>query len=126
MNRAHQVSVPPFQIRHLVLTAWLAIFAFVNSIRIVAYLPQILRAFNDGNGASAISCLTWVLFFASHLTTIMYAVVCLGDLVMAVIFAGNAFACLVIVTVTLFKRRAHSRKKIHANDAEGARDGSAG
>lgn len=88
----------------------LALFAFVNSVRIVAYIPQILKASRDGNGASAISCLTWGLFLASHLTTILYAVVCLGDLLMAAIFMGNAFACIAIVSVTLSRRRAHRRK----------------
>ena len=87
--------------------AILTLFAFVNSVRIVAYVPQILKASRDGNGASAISCLTWGLFLASHVTTILYAVVCLGDLLMAAIFMGNAFACIAIVAVTLSRRRAH-------------------
>ena len=88
-------------------TIVLGLFAFVNSVRILAYIPQILKASRDGNGASAISCLTWGLFLASHLTSILYAVVCLGDLLMALIFMGNAFACMVIVAVTLSKQRAH-------------------
>ncbi|SDL86910.1 hypothetical protein SAMN04488026_112410 [Aliiruegeria lutimaris] len=90
--------------------AVLALFAFVNSVRIVAYVPQILKASRDDNGASAISCLTWGLFLASHLTTILYAAICLGDLIMAAIFMGNAFACIVIVAVTLLRRRAHRRE----------------
>ncbi|MFD0980416.1 hypothetical protein [Tropicimonas aquimaris] len=90
--------------------AVLAFFAFVNSVRIVAYVPQIVKASRDGNGASAISCLTWGLFLASHVATILYAVVCLGDLLMAAIFMGNAFACIVIVAVTLSRRRAHRLK----------------
>lgn len=101
-------------------TGILAVFAFVNSVRIIAYVPQILKASRDGNGASAISCLTWGLFFASHLTTIMYAVVCLGDLVMAAIFIGNAFACLAIIAVTLLKRRGHRDKTNPVGDVQGA------
>lgn len=90
-------------------TVVLALFAFVNSVRILAYIPQILKASRDGNGATAISCLTWVLFLASHLTTILYAVVCLGDVLMALIFTGNSLACIAIVAVTLSKQRAHRR-----------------
>jgi hypothetical protein len=58
-------------------------FALVNSVRIVAYLPQILKAAQDSNGASAISFTTWGLFLLSHLMTILYAVICLGDLTLA-------------------------------------------
>lgn len=83
----------------------LAIFAGLNSIRIVAYVPQIVKAGRDSNGASAISFTTWSLFLASHITTILYAIVCLGDLIMAAIFFGNALACLAILLVALRNRR---------------------
>jgi hypothetical protein len=85
--------------------AMLAAFATFNSVRIVAYLPQILKAARDSNGASAISFATWGLFLASHVTTILYAIVVLGDLVMAAIFFGNAVACLAILVCTLKSRR---------------------
>ena len=74
-------------------SAVFAAFTLVNSLRILAYIPQILKAARDENGATAVSCLTWGLFLLSHLTTVAYSVVCLGDLVMAVIFFGNALAC---------------------------------
>ena len=100
-----------FQIHHKWLaTAIVSIFALVNAIRILAYIPQILRAAADTNGASAISYTTWGLFFISHLTTIAYAVVVLGDLILAFIFLGNALACLGILGVTFFKRRRFSAK----------------
>ena len=82
----------------------LAAFTALNSIRVLAYIPQIIKAAQDGNGATAISYTTWGLFFLSHLTTIFYAVVCLGDLIMGLIFLGNAVACLAIVLVTFMKR----------------------
>jgi len=63
----------------VVLTA----LATINSIRVFAYVPQIVRAARDRNGAVAISMTTWSLFFASHVTTIAYALVCLSDPVMA-------------------------------------------
>ncbi len=92
----------------------LSLFTIVNSIRIVAYLPQIIRAAKDRNGASAISYTTWGLFFLSHLTTIAYAIVCQGDGVMAAVFLGNALACLAIVGVTFMKRRKHPKGRIDA------------
>jgi hypothetical protein len=83
-------------------------FAIVNSVRIVAYVPQIVRAAKDNNGASAISYTTWSLFLVSHLTTIAYAVVVVGDLVMALIFLGNAAACFAIIGVTFVRRQRHA------------------
>jgi hypothetical protein len=85
--------------------AILSLFAAINTIRIVAYVPQIVRAAKDKNGASAISYTTWGLFFVSHLATIAYALVCQGDMLLALIFSGNAIACLAIVGVTFIKRR---------------------
>lgn len=81
-------------------------FATLNSLRIIAYIPQIIKAARDTNGASAISFTTWGLFFISHLTTVIYAFICLGDALMSLLFVGNAFACLAIITTTAFKRRA--------------------
>lgn len=91
-------------------TAVLATFTLVNSLRIVAYVPQMLTAAKDTNGASGISYATWALFLASHLTTIIYAIICLGDAVMALLFLGNALACLAVLTITFFKRRQYTAK----------------
>jgi hypothetical protein len=38
----------------------LALFAACNSIRVVAYVPQIFKMANDKNGASSISCIDMV------------------------------------------------------------------
>ena len=84
------------------------LFTFMNSIRIFAYVPQLLKVTEDRNGASAISYSTWILFFLSHLTTVTFAIFYVGDLVMALIFSGNALACLAILLVTLVKRRNHA------------------
>ena len=84
------------------------LFTFMNSIRIFAYLPQFLKITSDKNGASAISYSTWTLFFLSHLTTVAFAIFHVGDLVMALIFSGNAFACFAILLATYIKRRRHA------------------
>lgn len=90
-------------------TVILTLFVLINSVRIFAYLPQIVRATRDSNGCAAISVWTWAMFLASHATTIAYSVTVLGDLVMAVIFLGNAAACFLIVAVTVIKRRRYAR-----------------
>jgi hypothetical protein len=84
------------------------LFTFMNSIRIIAYVPQLLKVTQDRNGASAISYSTWALFFLSHLTTVAFAVFYVGDLVMALIFSGNALACFAILLATFLKRRTHA------------------
>lgn len=93
--------------------AWLpgavvAAFTLVNSVRVLVYVPQIVAAARDANGASGISYVTWALFLISHLTTIAYAVVYLGDAVVALLFFGNALACLAIIAITVVKRRWHA------------------
>lgn len=84
------------------------LFTFMNSIRIFAYVPQLLKVTEDKNGASAISYSTWTLFFLSHLTTVAFAIFYVGDLVMALIFSGNALACFAILLATFVKRRKHA------------------
>jgi hypothetical protein len=87
----------------------LSTFATVNSIRIFAYVPQIVKVARDRNGASAVSSTTWGLFLASHIATILYAVFVLGDAVMALIFLGNALACVAILGLTAWCRLHHRR-----------------
>lgn len=85
-------------------------FAIVNGIRIVAYVPQIVRAARDTNGAAALSFSTWGMFLVSHLTTAAYAVVVAGDFTMMLVFLGNSLACAAILAVTWSKRRAYRRQ----------------
>ncbi len=87
----------------------LGAFAACNSLRIVAYIPQIRKAATDENGASAISCTTWVLFLVAHLSTVAYAIVNRSDWGLAACFAANAVCCLAIVAVAYCKRRRHAR-----------------
>lgn len=101
-----QISYPWFV--SVVFTA----FTVVNSLRILAYVPQMLSAAKCGNGASGISFTTWFMFLASHLTTVVYAIVCLGDLAMALVFFTNGLACLAILAITLIKRRRHARRRV--------------
>ncbi len=108
-NDSAEVFKKHIEIQHdWVPTVVFALFTFMNSIRIFAYVPQLLRVTQDRNGASAISYSTWALFFLSHLTTVAFAILYVGDLVMALIFSGNALACFAILLATFLKRRNHA------------------
>lgn len=82
----------------------LTVFAVSNSLRVLAYVPQILRVARDRNGATAVSCLTWLMFAVSHLSTVAYALVVVEDGPMAAIFGVNMLCCLLIIALTCYKR----------------------
>lgn len=88
----------------------LALFAACNAVRVVGYFPQIWKAATDIHGASAVSCTTWALFLVAHLSTVAYAAVNRADWGLAACFAGNALCCIVILAVTIAKRRQHARR----------------
>lgn len=90
----------------------LALFAACNSVRVLAYLPQIHKAAMDENGASAISRTTWSLFLVAHVSTIAYALVNRSDPWLALCFAGNALCCVVILAIAWWKDR--GRASLHA------------
>lgn len=109
MNDSVEVFKKAIEIqRDWVPTVVFTLLTFMNSIRIFAYVPQLLKVTEDRNGASAISYSTWTLFFLSHLTTVAFAIFYVGDLVMALIFSGNALACFAILLATFVKRRNHA------------------
>jgi hypothetical protein len=109
LNDSVEVFKKQIEIQHdWVPTVAFTLFTFMNSIRIFAYVPQLLKVTEDRNGASAISYGTWTLFFLSHITTVAFAIFYVGDLVMALIFSGNALACFAILIATFVKRRNHA------------------
>jgi hypothetical protein len=86
----------------------LAVFTLCNSLRVLAYVPQIARAVTDESGAAAISLATWGLFLFSHLSATAYALVNKEDWTMALIFLGNAIGCTAIILIAAWKRRVQS------------------
>ena len=98
----------------------LALFAASNSIRIIAYVPQIHKAATDTHGASSISGATWSLFLVAHLSTIAHALVNLGDWWLAMCFAGNAACCVAILAVAYWKKRRY-RLGVNAGPIGGTR-----
>jgi hypothetical protein len=90
----------------------LAAFTLCNSLRVVAYLPQIARAAKDRTGAQAISFGTWSLFLVSHASATAYALVNQQDWTMASVFLGNAAGCGAILVIAAWKRSRHRRRQI--------------
>jgi hypothetical protein len=82
----------------------LAAFALLNGGRSLAYVPQLIRVYRDPHDAAAISLLTWVLFAASNLATVCYALTASNDRIAATVFALNAIGCVAIAGLTAYKR----------------------
>ncbi len=83
----------------------LLLFTACNTLRVLAYVPQIVRIARDQEGAKAISYTTWGLFALSHLSTVAYAHFHAKDATLALVFGGNAAACFAILGLTYWKRR---------------------
>jgi hypothetical protein len=82
----------------------LALFAFYNSLRVFAYVPQIVAIARDPGGANAISYTTWTLFALSNLSTAAYALLVVDDWRMMAVFLANGFCCFLILGMTAWKR----------------------
>jgi Flp pilus assembly protein TadB len=90
----------------------LAVFTFCNSLRFIAYVPQIVHAVRDQTGAAAISFGTWGLFLVSHGSAMAYALVNKQDWMMASMFLGNAFGCGAVLLIAIWKRSRHRNRRI--------------
>lgn len=85
----------------------LTMFTLCNSLRVLAYVPQIAKAATDRSGGEAISFATWGLFLFSNLSATAYALVNKEDWTMASMFLGNAIGCAAIVLIAAWKRSRH-------------------
>jgi hypothetical protein len=90
--------------------ATLGVFTVFNSLRFLAYVPQIAKAIKDQSGAEAISFGTWALFLASHASAMAYAIENQGDWKMASLFLSNALGCAAILLIAAWKRSRHRRR----------------
>jgi uncharacterized protein with PQ loop repeat len=90
----------------------LAIFTLANSLRVFAYVPQIVKAVRDRSGAEAISFGTWALFLVSHASAMAYALVNKADWTMASVFLSNAVGCIAILLIAAWKRARHRSRRI--------------
>ena len=88
----------------------LAIFTVCNSLRVLAYAPQIVKAAADRGGVEAISFMTWGLFLLSNVSGVAYALVNMVDWTMATMFVGNAAGCSIILGIGGWKRLQHRNR----------------
>jgi hypothetical protein len=88
----------------------LATFTLCNSLRVLAYVPQIAKAATDRSGAEALSFSMWGLFLLSNVSAVAYAVVNRADWTMAAMFLGNAVCCTIILLIGLWKRAQHRNR----------------
>jgi hypothetical protein len=87
-------------------------FTFCNSVRVVAYVPQIAKAATDKAGAQAISFTTWSLFLVSNASAVAYALVNKADWIMAAIFLANGVGCTAIILAAAWKRSLHRNRRV--------------
>jgi hypothetical protein len=92
----------------------LALFSLFNSLRFLAYVPQIIKALKDTSGAEAISFGTWGLFLASHVSAMAYALVNVRNWTMAILFLSNAIGCAAVLGIAGWKRAQHRRRRAAA------------
>jgi len=85
----------------------LAIFTLCNSLRVLAYVPQITKAATDRNGAQAVSFATWGLFLFSNISAVAYALVNKDDWLLAAMFLANGAGCAAILLIGAWKRSQH-------------------
>lgn len=95
----------------------LTVFTLFNSLRFLAYIPQIVKAIKDESGAEAISFGTWGLFLASHASAMAYAIENQGDWKMASLFLSNAAGCGAILAIAAWQRYRHRRRTRDASRA---------
>lgn len=89
----------------------LTAFSFFNTIRVVSYVPQITRIARDTNGATAVSYLTWSLWFCANGSTAAYAGVIIGDRALCLISSVNTLCCGIVIVLTMIKRRLWLRSR---------------
>jgi hypothetical protein len=82
----------------------LTLFTALSVVRVIAYVPQIVRIARDTHGAEAISCVSWAMFAFANLSTAAYAVLAVDDALMAWLFGANFAACLAVLGLTAWKR----------------------
>ena len=106
----HEILISPGGKPMTLADITLLAFTACNSLRVLAYVPQIWKASTDKDGAKAISFSTWSLFLVSHLTTASYAIVNKGDSNLAYMFLINAVGCAAILAAAALRRRHYHRK----------------
>jgi hypothetical protein len=96
-----------------------ALFGLFNMLRLVSYLPQIVRVARDPHGAGAISYTCWVIWIGANASTAAYAAINLDDLWLSAVSSFNAACCIVVVGLTVWKRNRWYRLQRNAPFVDG-------
>lgn len=95
----------------------LAAFACCNTLRIAAYLPQMLKIIRHPQGAAGFSYATWAMFTAANASTALYAGGTLRDPTLATMHALSALCCAVLVALAAWRNGWPGRLRPAALDA---------
>jgi hypothetical protein len=80
-------------------------FAACNALRVVAYLPQMLKLYCHPGAAASFSYASWWLFTAANASTAAYGQLVVGDAVLAVLSAFSAACCVVLIGIASWRQR---------------------
>ena len=85
------------------LVSWL--YMLTNSIRVLAYFPQLVSAWQaTPESARALSRTTWAMFSVSHLTTTLYGHVVMQDAIFTSVSTANLL-CTTAVLALIVQRQ---------------------
>src|SRR5262245_29430841 len=99
----------------------LVVFTLCNSLRVLAYAPQIAKTAKDNGGAQAISFATWGLFLFANVSAVAYALVNKEDWTMAAMFIGNAAGCTAILLIAAWKRSVYRDRLVEQTSRQPSR-----
>ncbi|HKA39385.1 MAG TPA: hypothetical protein VKD25_06430 [Burkholderiales bacterium] len=106
---------------HASTAGWVAwLYVATNSLRIIAYAPQIRAVLRAQDGAVAVSITTWALFTFANLTATLYGWLVIHDSAFCAIFTGNLMCTAAVTFIATLKRvksRRASRDCVLVNDA---------
>lgn len=107
---------------NLIEVDWSSFLAYLfwatQSIRVLAYLPQIWSAARCSANAGGVSCWTFAYFGLSHVIGSVYAADVQKDMALALMFLANGFCCWLIVGLVWSRARsALQRAFIERNDS---------
>jgi hypothetical protein len=91
------------------------VFLAVNTLRTLAYGPQIWAAVRHPESSRGISVITWGYFALSHLTGAAYSLLITRDANLVASFLGNFLACTLLIGVVAWQRR--RRRTVDAAEA---------
>jgi hypothetical protein len=82
----------------------LLVFAACNTLRVIAYLPQIAMLIRRPESAASFSHASWLLFSAANASTAAYAWLVLADSLVATFSALSTLCGALLIGLALWRR----------------------